>query len=329
MQETVLVTGGAGYIGSTVCAELLKTGRRVVVVDSLCRGHIKAVPSECIFEKCSIHETDRLASIMKDNQVSAVLNFAAFIEVGESMRDPGAFFANNTAGSLSVLSAMVKAGVERIVFSSTAAVYGNPARVPITEELDKNPTNAYGESKLLVERMIRWFEELHGIRAARLRYFNAAGNTDERGEDHFPETHLIPLIIQAAMGQRDHISVFGTDYPTPDGTCVRDYVHILDLASAHILALEALEKRGGLVYNLGSGSGFSVREVIETVREVSGVNFKVCEEGRRPGDPAFLVASSDKIRSELGWKPKYDNIKDIVASAWKWRMEHPNGYEDR
>lgn len=328
MSETVLVTGGAGYIGSTVCDEILKTGRRVVVVDNFCHGHRAAVPKNCLIEECSIEETERLIDIMVRYGVKAVLNFAAFIEVGESMRDPGAFFANNTMGTLSVLRAMVKAKVDRIVFSSTAAVYGNPKKVPITEDQELDPTNAYGESKLMVERMLRWFEEIHGLKSARLRYFNAAGNTPERGEDHHPESHLIPLVLQAAMGQRSHISIFGTDYNTPDGTCVRDYVHILDLAQAHILALEALEKSGNLVYNLGSGQGFSVRQVIEAVCKVTGLDFTVKEEGRRPGDPDFLIASSEKIRRELGWKPKYDSIEAIVDSAWQWRKVHPHGYED-
>ena len=328
MQETVLVAGGAGYIGSTVADELVKSGRRVVVVDNLIHGHLKAIPKECIFEKCAIQDTDRLVEIMRKYDVQAVVNFAAFIEVGESMKDPGSFFANNTFGTLSILQAMVKAQVKRIVFSSTAAVYGEPDRIPITEDLSLHPENAYGESKLLVERMLAWFEKIHGVRAARLRYFNAAGATVERGEDHHPESHLIPLIIQAAMGQRPHIAIFGSDYKTFDGTCVRDYVHILDLASAHILALEALEERGNLVYNLGSGQGFSVRQVIEATKEVSGVDFAVKEMDRRPGDPAYLIASSEKIRRELGWKPKFDDIKAIVKSAWDWRSKHPQGYED-
>ena len=328
MQETVLVAGGAGYIGSTVADELVKSGRRVVVVDNLIHGHLKAIPTECIFEKCAIQDTDRLVEIMRKYDVQAVVNFAAFIEVGESMKDPGSFFANNTFGTLSILQAMVKAQVKRIVFSSTAAVYGEPDRIPITEDLSLHPENAYGESKLLVERMLAWFEKIHGVRAARLRYFNAAGATVERGEDHHPESHLIPLIIQAAMGQRPHIAIFGSDYKTFDGTCVRDYVHILDLASAHILALEALEERGNLVYNLGSGQGFSVRQVIEATKEVSGVDFAVKEMDRRPGDPAYLIASSEKIRRELGWKPKFDDIKAIVKSAWDWRSKHPQGYED-
>ncbi|MGM9992915.1 MAG: UDP-glucose 4-epimerase GalE [Candidatus Bruticola sp.] len=328
MSETVLVTGGAGYIGSTVCDEILKTGRRVVVVDNFCHGHRAAVPKKCCVEECSIEETDRLSKIMRSYEVYAVMHFAAFIEVGESMRHPGAFFANNTMGALSVLRAMTAAGVKRLVFSSTAAVYGLPKQVPITEDQELQPTNAYGESKLMVERMLRWFEEIHSIKSARLRYFNAAGNTPERGEDHHPESHLIPLVLQAAMGQRPHISIFGTDYATPDGTCVRDYVHILDLAQAHILALEALESRGGLVYNVGSGQGFSVRQVIEAVRQVTKCSFEVKEEGRRPGDPDFLIASSEKIRRELGWKPKYDSIEEIVDSAWQWRRRHPHGYED-
>ena len=334
-RETVLVTGGAGYIGSTVCAELLKTGREVVVVDNFCHGHRAALPEEAIVVEDDVQNTAHMTEIMRQYEVKAVLHFAAFIEAGESMRDPGLFFHNNSFGALSIMRAMVKAEVKNLIFSSTAAVYGNPLKIPITEEESLKPINAYGESKLLVERMLGWFRDIHGFKTARLRYFNAAGNTPERGEDHHPESHLIPLVLQAALGQRPHIAIFGTDYDTPDGTCVRDYVHILDLAQAHILALEALENSGSvvkgdgdLVYNLGSGHGFSVREVIEAVREVTGIDFKVVEQARRPGDPAFLTASSDKVCRELGWKPKYDNIKDLVSSAWAWKKEHPNGYED-
>lgn len=326
--ETVLVTGGAGYIGSNICAELIKNNYRVVVADSLIHGHRAAVPEECAFEKLSVSDTEALAGIMHRYVVDAVVHTAAFIEAGESMHDPGSFFYNNTAGSLSVLQAMVKAGVKRIVFSSTAAVYGSPERLPITEDMPLHPENAYGESKLLVERMLAWFERIHGLRAARLRFFNASGASPERGEDHRPETHLIPLVIQAAMKKRPYISVFGSDYKTADGTCVRDYVHILDLASAHLLALEALKERGGLFYNLGSGQGFSVKEIIDTVREVSQRDFEVRMLDRRPGDPDILIASSDKIRRELGWKPRFDSIKAIVRSAWNWHIAHPDGYGD-
>lgn len=324
--ETILVTGGAGYIGSVVSAQLLERGYRVVIVDNFCHGHRAAIPAPSIVEELDIQDTERLAQVMRQYQVGAVMHFAAFIEVGESMRQPGRYFSNNTAGALSVLQAMVQAQVERFVFSSTAAVYGNPERTPITEEMELRPTNAYGESKLLVERMLPWFERIHGLRTARLRYFNASGNTPQRGEDHHPETHLIPLIMEAALGQRPQIAIYGEDYPTPDGTCIRDYVHVCDLASAHLLALEKLRECGNLLYNLGSGQGCSVRQVIEAVRQVSGRDFKVVSQERRPGDPAVLVASSAKIRRELGWKPRFESIEEIVASAWEWKVRHPQGY---
>ena len=245
------------------------------------------------------------------------------------MRDPGLFFRNNTCGTLSLLEAMVRNQVLRLVFSSTAAVYGTPERVPIIEDAALQPTNAYGESKLLVERMLDWFGRIHGLRSASLRYFNAAGNTPERGEHHEPESHLIPILLEVALGQREHASIFGTDYPTPDGTCVRDYIHIQDLASAHLLALDALERPGcppRLIYNLGNGQGFSVREVIQTVRQVTGHPIPVVEGPRRPGDPALLVAGSEKIRRELGWEARFPSLESIVASAWEWRRRHPHGY---
>lgn len=326
MASTVMVTGGAGYIGSTVCAELVNTGRRVVVVDNFCKGHREAVPKQCEIVEGAVQDGALLDEVIKKYRPEACLHFAAFIEAGESMRDPGLFFRNNSFGTLSVLEALVRGGVNKFVFSSTAAVYGTPKTVPITEDFDKHPENAYGESKLLVERMLEWFGKIHGLRSARLRYFNAAGNTPERGEDHHPESHLIPILMQVALGQREKAYIFGTDYDTPDGTCIRDYVHILDLASAHILALDALETHDSLVYNLGSGQGFSVREVVEAVRKVTGHPLPVEEQDRRPGDPAILIASSDKIKQELGWKPKFDNIEAIIESAWHWRSRHPNGY---
>lgn len=328
MAERVLVCGGAGYIGSTVCAELVKTGREVIVLDNFCHGHRQAVPKECIVAEGDLHDSAFLDRVLSTYRPQACLDFAAFIEVGESMRDPGLFFDNNSFGTLNLLRALVRHQVDKFVFSSTAAVYGEPEEVPIREDAALRPTNAYGESKLMVERMLDWFGSIHGLKSARLRYFNAAGNTPERGEDHHPESHLIPILMQVALGQRPHAYIFGSDYPTPDGTCVRDYVHIIDLASAHILALEALEERGGLVYNLGNGQGFSVREIVEALRQVTGHSVPVIESERRAGDPAALVACSDKIKRELGWKPRYTNIQDIVASAWEWRSRHPNGYED-
>ena len=328
MTERVLVCGGAGYIGSTVCAELLKSGRQVIVFDNFCHGHRAAVPKKCIVVEGDIRDSACLDDAIERYKPQACMDFAAFIEVGESMRDPGLFFDNNSFGTLNLLRALARHGVDKFVFSSTAAVYGEPEQVPISEDAPLNPNNAYGESKLIVERMLAWFGRIHGLRSARLRYFNAAGNTPERGEDHRPESHLIPIMMQVALGQRPHAYIFGSDYDTPDGTCVRDYVHIEDLASAHILALEALEQRTDLVYNLGNGQGFSVREIVEALRKVTGHSIPVIESERRAGDPASLVASSERIKKELGWKPKYTDIESIVASAWEWRSRHPQGYED-
>ncbi len=329
MSQTVLVVGGAGYIGSTVAAELRRAGRPVVILDDFSKGHRQALPQGCHVVEGAVHDGALLDRVMQEHRPAAVMHFAAFIEAGESMLDPGRFFRNNTFGTLSLLEAMVRNGVHRLVFSSTAAVYGTPESVPIAEDAPLQPTNAYGESKLLVERMLDWFGRLHGLRSASLRYFNAAGNTPERGEDHSPETHLIPILLEVALGQRPQASIFGTDYPTPDGTCVRDYIHILDLASAHLLALEALERPEcpqRLIYNLGNGQGFSVREVVETVRRVTGHPIPVVESQRRPGDPALLVAGSQKIRRELGWEPRFPTLEEIVASAWEWRRQHPRGY---
>ncbi len=329
MSKTVLVVGGAGYIGSTVSAGLQRAGRPVVVLDDFSKGHRQALPQGCRVVEGSVHDGALLDRIMQEHRPQAVLHFAAFIEAGESMREPGRFFRNNTFGTLSLLESMVRNDVRTLVFSSTAAVYGTPGRVPITEEAPLVPTNAYGESKLMVERMLDWFGRLHGVRSASLRYFNAAGNTPERGEDHSPETHLIPILLEVALGQRPHAAIYGTDYPTPDGTCVRDYIHVLDLASAHLLALEALERPecpARLIYNLGNGQGFSVRQVVETVRRVTGHAVPVVEAPRRPGDPPMLVAASQKIRRELGWEPRFPTLEEIVATAWEWRSRHPRGY---
>jgi UDP-glucose 4-epimerase len=329
MSQTVLVTGGAGYIGSTVAAELVGSGRQVVILDDFCKGHREAIPAGCVVVEGAVQDGALLDDLMARHRPQAVLHFAAFIEAGESMRDPGLFFRNNTCGTLSLLEAMVRNQVLRLVFSSTAAVYGTPERIPIVEDATLQPTNAYGESKLLVEKMLDWFGQIHGLRSASLRYFNAAGNTPERGEHHEPESHLIPILLEVALGQREHASIFGTDYPTPDGTCVRDYIHVQDLASAHLLALEALERPGcspRLIYNLGNGQGFSVREVIHTVRQVTGHPIPVVEGPRRLGDPALLVADSEKIRRELGWEPRFSTLESIVASAWEWRRRHPHGY---
>lgn len=329
MNECVLVTGGAGYIGGVVTSQLLARGYQAVVLDDLSNSNKASVPAGARFLEGSIADRALLERVFSEHKIDAVMHFAAFIEAGESMKYPEKYFRNNTANALNLLEAMLAHGIRRIVFSSTAALYGTPERTPI-EEADKlQPTNAYGESKLLVERMLDWMNRIHGLRYACLRYFNAAGAADERGEDHHPESHLIPLILQVALGQRESIAIYGTDYPTADGTCVRDYVHISDLASAHLLALEALREKDKLIYNLGNGQGFSVREVIETVRRVTGHAIPVKEAARRPGDPAVLVASSEKIKKELGWKPEYTALESIIRTAWEWRRRHPGGYADK
>src|SRR5216684_4822629 len=292
----VLVTGGAGYIGSVVAEELLQAGHDVVVLDNLSRGHRQAVPKNAELVVGDLADRACLDQLLQSRRIDAVMHFAALIEAGESMKAPGEFFRNNTANALTLLEAMLAARVKRFVFSSTAALFGNPERTPIEEDDPVHPTNAYGESKLLVERMLTWFHQIHGLRYAALRYFNAAGAAGEQGEDHHPESHLIPLTLQVAQGTRNELAIFGTDYPTPDGTCVRDYVHVSDLASAHLLALAALKERDKLIYNLGNGQGFSVRQVIEAVRKVTGHAIPAKEDPRRAGDPAVLVASSAKIK---------------------------------
>ncbi len=323
----VLVTGGAGYIGSVVAEQLLSAGHRVTVIDNLSRGHRQAIPNGAEMVVGELADKEKLAALFRTHAFEAVLHFAAFIEAGESMKFPETFFRNNTANALAVLEAMLAGGVKRFVFSSTAALYGNPARTPIQEEDALQPTNAYGESKLLVERMLEWFHRIHGLRYASLRYFNAAGAAGpERGEAHQPESHLVPRLMKVALGQQKHIEIFGTDYPTPDGTCVRDYIHVSDLAAAHLLALDALEQAGRLIYNLGNGQGFTVREVIEGVRRVTGHAIPVMESPRRDGDPAVLIASSEKIRRELRWKPKFPELDAILKSAWLWHKNFPEGY---
>ena len=324
----VLVTGGAGYIGSVVVAQLLRAGHKVTVYDNLSKGRRQAVDSRAQLVVGDIGDRAALDRLFASTKIDAVMNFAAHIEAGESMKVPEQFFRNNTANALTLLEAMLAHGVNKFVFSSTAALFGEPERTPIQEDDRLRPTNAYGESKLLVEQMLAWLNRIHGFRYASLRYFNAAGATETLGETHDPETHLIPLILQVAAGTRQHISIFGTDYPTPDGTCIRDYIHVLDLADAHVRALEALDKQSKLIFNLGNGRGFSVREVIEAAREVTGHPIPAVESPRRPGDPAVLVASSEKIMRELGWKPKYADLKTIIRTAWEWHQKHPHGYRE-
>ncbi|MGH9554559.1 MAG: UDP-glucose 4-epimerase GalE [Terriglobales bacterium] len=323
----VLITGGAGYIGSVVAAALEKAGHYVVVFDNLSHGWRAAVPKGAKLISGDILSRTQLDEALRSHSIDAVLHFAALVEAGESMSAPERYFRTNTAGTLNLLESMLEQRVNRLVFSSTAAVYGEPEHVPIEETHPLQPSNAYGESKLLVERMLDWFHRVHGLRYASLRYFNAAGASAELGEDHRPESHLIPLVLGVALGLQKQVRVFGTDYPTPDGTCVRDYVHVLDLSTAHILALDALKERSRLIYNLGNGRGCSVREVVEVARRVTGHPIPTMEAPRRAGDPAVLVASSAKIRQELAWQPHFSDLETIIASAWEWHRRHRRGYE--
>ena len=326
----VIVTGGAGYIGSHTLRALQAAGYEVVVYDSMVKGHREAVGSVPLVLG-DIADPEALNRLFREHRPEAVVHFAAFIEAGESVVDPAKYFRNNTAGTLTMLEAMQRHDVRQIVFSSTAAVYGEPVNIPIGEDDPKLPTNAYGLSKLMVEEMLDWFHRSYGLRSVSLRYFNAAGDdpSGEIGEDHHPETHLIPLILQVPLGKREKILIFGDDYDTPDGTCIRDYIHVTDLASAHVAALQALE--GGLerdAFNVGNGAGFSVREVIETARQVTGHPIPAEARPRRAGDPARLVASSEKARRVLGWEPHVPDLRAILETAWNWHHTHPNGYSD-
>jgi UDP-glucose 4-epimerase len=322
----ILVTGGAGYIGSHVVDLLVREGHDITVLDSLEKGHREAVHPSAGFVQGDCGDAALLDGLLAQAPFEAVMHFAAYIEAGESMVDPGRFFVNNTARTLVLLDRLTAHGIRKFIFSSTAATYGNPEYTPIDEEHPKAPTNAYGYAKLLVEGSLEWMNRLLGLSCASLRYFNASGCGEALGEDHSPETHLIPLVLEVAQGRRAAIKIFGTDYPTPDGTCVRDYIHVLDLASAHVMALKALGDGKRLVYNLGNGVGYSVREVIEAARRVTGHPIPVEEVPRRAGDPAVLVASSAKIQRELGWKPAYPDLETIIRSAWTWKRNHPQGY---
>ncbi|TCK75290.1 UDP-glucose 4-epimerase GalE [Acidipila rosea] len=317
----IVVTGGAGYVGGTVAQLLMDHGHEVTIVDNLCHGHRSMLPAKAEFVEADIADRTVLEDLFQAKKIDGVMHFAALIEAGESMKKPEIYFRNNSASTLSLLEAMLATGVNRLVFSSTAAVYGEPEKTPIIETAPLRPTNAYGESKLLVEQMLAWLNRIHGFRYASLRYFNVAGAVEGRGEAHEPESHLIPLVLDVALGRRKSIKIFGSDYPTPDGTCIRDYIHVHDLARAHLLALEALGSRDRLIYNIGNGRGFTVREVVESARRVTGHAIPVDEEPRRPGDPAVLIASSEKIGEELGWKPEYAKLDDIVESAWKWHQQ--------
>jgi UDP-glucose 4-epimerase len=316
----ILVTGGAGYIGGTVAQLLLDHGHQIVIYDNLSHGHRSMLPAGAEFIEGELADRKSLEKLLSTS-IDGVMHFAALIEAGESMQKPEIYFRNNSASTLSLFEAMLATGVNRLVFSSTAAVYGEPKSTPILEDAPLNPTNAYGESKLLVEQMLSWLNRVHGFRYASLRYFNVAGAIEGRGEAHEPESHIIPLILDVALGRRQGIKIFGQDYGTPDGTCIRDYIHVQDLALAHLLAFEALKDRDRLIYNIGNGVGFSVREVIESARRVTGHAIPVEECPRRPGDPAVLIASSEKISRELGWKPEYSKLDDIIESAWKWHQQ--------
>lgn len=321
----IFLTGGAGYIGSAAAAELLEAGHQVTVYDSLVTGHREAVPAKAQFIQAELDDHDALFAALEGAQYDAVMHFAAFIEAGESMQQPGKYFQNNAVNSLWLLEGCVQAGIPRFVYSSSAAVYASNDE-PLSESATLRPGNHYGQTKLMVEALLDWYQQTHGLGFAALRYFNAAGAHPDRGEAHQPESHLIPLVLQVALGQRPEIQIYGTDYPTPDGTCIRDYIHIADLVSAHLLALQTLEPGAQLIYNVGTGSGYSVREVIETARRVTGLALPAIEAGRRPGDPPRLVASSDKIQAELGWEPQHPDLEDIIKSAWEWHRTHPDGY---
>jgi UDP-glucose 4-epimerase len=321
----ILVVGGAGYIGS-VCAELLlDEGHSVGVFDNLSEGHRGAVDSRAEFFEGDLASIDGIQAALASFQPEAVMHFAASALVPESMTNPSKYFRNNIANGLNLLDAMIATGVNRLVFSSTCAIFGPPERVPIDETLPQRPISPYGESKLAFEKILRWYGEIHGLRFVALRYFNAAGASENFGEEHRVETHLIPNVLKVALGQKPHVEIYGRDYDTPDGTCIRDYIHILDLGRAHILALQAPESA---FYNLGTGGGTSVREVIESCRKITGHKIPVVEKPRRPGDPARLIAASEKIKRELGWQPKFQSIDAIIESAWRWHQKFPNGYGD-
>ena len=323
----ILVTGGAGYIGSVVVEELIREGEQVTVLDNLYQGHRAAVHPEAEFVHADLADAGAVSALFARQGFDAVMHFASNSLVGESVQEPLKYLGDNVVNGSNLLRAAIEHDVGRFILSSTANLFDQPEEIPITEKERIIPGSPYGESKFILERMLHWLDRIHGLRYAALRYFNAAGATSERGEDHSPETHLIPLVLQVALGQRAQIQVYGSDYATRDGTCVRDYIHVIDLAQAHILALRALDE-GSRTYNLGNGQGYTVREVIETARQVTGHPIPAVDGPRRPGDPPELVAGSDKIRRELGWQPRFPDLYDIVQSAWNWHRAHPRGYED-
>ena len=327
----ILVCGGAGYIGSHAVHALVEKGEQVVIVDNLQTGHRGALNPAATFYEGDIRDAAVLDKIFTENKIEAVIHFAANSLVGESVEKPLLYFNNNVYGMQVLLEAMVRHGIDKIVFSSTAAVYGEPKRVPIHEDDETHPTNPYGETKLTMEKMMKWVSRANGVRYVSLRYFNAAGALPDGsiGEDHATETHLIPLILQVPLGKRDHITVFGEDYPTPDGTCLRDYIHVVDLADAHVLALDYLRQGGeSNIFNLGNGQGFSVKEMIAAAQKATGRSIKVEIGARRAGDPAQLIASSEKARTVLGWNPQFTDVEQVISTAWTWHEKHPNGYGD-
>ena len=323
----ILVTGGAGYIGSAAVELLIAAGESVIVFDNLSLGHRAAVHPAAVFVKGDLSNRAEIDGALSDHRPDAVMHFAAKSLVGESMQKPFLYLGDNVRNGLNLLESMVEHGVKRIILSSTANLFAQPERMPIDESEPIVPGSPYGESKFILERILHWLDRIYGLRFACLRYFNAAGATPTRGEDHDPELHLIPLVLQVALGKREKVTVFGEDYPTRDGTCVRDYIHVIDLAQAHILALRALD-RGSSFYNLGNGEGFTVKEVIDTAREITGRAIRADIGPRRAGDPAVLVAASDKIRKELGWVSQFPRVHEIIESAWRWHKANPNGYTD-
>ncbi|HEX4950680.1 MAG TPA: UDP-glucose 4-epimerase GalE [Blastocatellia bacterium] len=323
----VLVTGGAGYIGSVMVEQLIAHGHKTVVYDSLELGHRQAVDPEAVFVQGWTQDKAKLVETFRTHQIEAVIHMAAYALVGESVINPQKYFSNNFIGGLSLLDAMLEADVKKIVFSCTCATYGMPEKMPITEDTPQKPVNPYGESKLAFERALKWYDEAYGLRYASMRYFNAAGASERFGEDHAPETHIIPNVLRVALGQASHVNIFGEDYPTPDGTCVRDYIHVIDLAVAHILALQVIEEKSR-IYNLGHSNGYSVAEVVEMARQVTGRHIPTERAERRPGDPPVLIANSDKATLELGWMPQHSELDRIIESAWKWHLSHPNGYDE-
>ncbi|MCE9557209.1 MAG: UDP-glucose 4-epimerase GalE [Planctomycetes bacterium] len=322
----ILVTGGAGYIGSVAVEQLISAGESVVVLDNLCQGHRQAVHPQATLVVAELENRQAIDEVMTTHRPDAVMHFASHTLVGESMQQPFRYLGTNVVNGLNLLQSMAEHGVRRFILSSTANLFDQPERMPIDETERIVPGSPYGESKYMLERLLPWLEKIYGMRYAMLRYFNAAGATPERGEDHNPELHLIPIVLGVALGQRESVTIFGEDYPTPDGTCVRDYIHVSDLARAHILALAALEKESR-VYNLGNGRGYSVRQVIETARRLTGHAIPALMGSRRAGDPAVLVGSSRKIERELGWRPQFDSIESIVESAWRWHQRFPKGYQ--